>query len=274
MARSIGVVCRAALVVATVAVAACSSGDGGGGSVDVAKDPKAALAATSQRTTAARTVSLSLSASTRTNKNVLTGSGKYDFPAKLGRFTLKTPGTTSEIVLTEEAIYVKNPKKVAGQKTWILLRNGIEGAASYLASLRQQVDPRTTLDALGASVVDLKSIGTDKVRDAKTTHLKGRVDLTDTAIAAAPADQQQGLRNARDALHVQTYPIDIWLDGDGRLRRVSYAITTTATGTSNTTTVTLELFGFGEKNTIKVPPDNDVRDGAGLLNATTTTAAG
>src|SRR4051812_23459504 len=62
-------------------------------------------------------------------------------------------------------------------------------------------------------------IGEEKIRDVDTTHYQVLVDL-DKAIADAPTPE------ARDAMQklvnlytVRKFPVDVWLDNDGRVRR-------------------------------------------------------
>ena len=243
------------------------------------KDPKAAMAAASNRTAEAKTVRLALSATSSTGLKVLSGTGSYDFVAERGRFKLQTSlGAGADMVITAKEVFLKNPRKTADGPSWIRLTEAdlatqAAGSAQFIDSIRKQVDPRTTLDALGANVPDLKKVGEQTLRGTKTTHLRGRVDLSDKAIAAAAPDQQEGLRSAQKAFGVGGYPVDVWLDGDGRVRRVQYDITSGDGAAKATTTVKLDLYGFGEAPAIELPAAADVGDAATLLT-TTTTAAG
>ena len=267
-----------ALVVFT---AACSS-DGG---ADLAtKDPKAAMKAASEKTTAAGTVKLALSARDKAGDAVLSGEGAYDFDKKQGRFTLTTTqGVGADMVITADRLYLKIPKKTPQDKEWV----GVSAAADdsdagdsreaqirqYLDSIRQQVDPRSTLDALGANVPGLKKAGTQTIRGEKTTHLSGRVDLSEASIRKAPADKRDGLRQAREAFGADGYPVDVWLDADGRVRRVEYTLESGTGATATETTVRLDLFDFGGKSGIVVPPESQVGDADSLFPTTTSTTA-
>ena len=63
----------------------------------------------------------------------------------------------------------------------------------------------------------VRKAGEQKIRGVDTTQISGTVDLSDDAIAKAPAEQQDSLRQARQALGTEGYPIDVWLDKDGRV---------------------------------------------------------
>ncbi len=258
--------------------AACSSD-----SSDLAtKDPKAAMKAASNKTVSAGTVKLALSAKDKLNAEVLSGNGAYDFDKKQGRFTLKTKeGVGADMVITAERLYLKVPTKNAGDKEWVGVSASADDSASpdsreaqirqYLDSIRQQVDPRSTLDALGANVPDLKKVGSQKIRGTNTTHLAGRVDLSENSIRKAPADKREGLRQAREAFGSDGYPVDVWLDGDGRVRRVEYVLEGGTGATATKTTVRLDLFDFGGNSGIVVPPESEVGDAASLFPTTTST---
>ncbi|MDP1795147.1 MAG: LppX_LprAFG lipoprotein, partial [Acidimicrobiales bacterium] len=167
--------------------------------------------------------------------------------------------------------------KAEGDPTWIrLTKADLAGqaarAAQFINSIRKQVDPRTTLDALGANVPDLEEVGKQTLRGAETTHLRGRVDLSDKAIAAAPASEQEGLRSAQKVFGADGYPVDVWLDADGRVRRVQYDITSGEGAAKATTTVKLDLYDFGKAPAIALPAASEIGDASTLLTTTTTSA--
>jgi hypothetical protein len=262
--RAIGVV---ALAVVLVAASACS----GGGDKDLASsNPKAALAAAARETAKDGTVKMSFAASLGASGglSVAEGDGAYDFKTDRGRFKLAIAlGQTIELVLTKDKLYLKQPATQPSDKTWRsatldeLAANS--STSGFLGQLRGQVDPRDMLRNLGTTVRDAKKIGTQKVRGVDTTHISGTVDLTDEAIAKAPKNQQDALRQSRQAVGSDSYPIDVWLDKEGRVRRVEYqlAVGTGAAGSSAKTTVRLDLFGFGEDAGIVIPDPADVEEG-------------
>ncbi len=261
--------------------AACSDN----GADLAAKDPKAAMATASKRTVDAKTVQLALSAKTQAGVSVLSGNGAYEFGAKRGRFTLTSvSGTGVDVIITPDTMYVKVPNKTVDGKTYVSLTDAdlATAAAStnaptvQLAQLldrtRSQVDPRSTLDALGENVPNLKKVGRQKIRGAATTHFTGRVDLSDKALAAAPASKKAALQAARNTFGPDGYPVEVWLDNDGRVRRVQYALVSGTAAQQTSTTVRLDLYGFGDDSGIVIPKTSDVGDGATLLNPATTTA--
>lgn len=274
---------RLRLLVGSVALgvaltgAACSSGTGDAAS----KNPAAAIKAASAKTTSSGTVKLALTAKDKTNKTVLSGDGAYDFDKNQGRFTLTTQvGAAADMVITPAELYLKLPQQNTASKPWVGVTTKATGTTSqveatvrnYLDSVRTQIDPRTTLDALAVNVTSLKQVGTQTVRGTPTTHLAGHVDLSDAAIKKAPARQRASLRDARKAFGSDGYPVDVWFDHQGRVRRVQYVLATGTGVKATSTTVRLDLFDFGKPAGITVPDPSQVGDAASLVPATTTTA--
>lgn len=259
-------------LVGALALGACSSG--GDGADLAAEDPKAAMAAAAKRTAEAKTVKLSMAATLGNGFTVASGTGAYDFENQLGRFSLKTTiGGNADMVITEDTLYLKAPQPGPDGKPWVALTDAAlsSGQGGYLSQLRGQIDPRSTLKVIGANVPDLRKVGTQTIRGTKTTHLAGRVDLSDAAIAKAPVSARADLKKSQEAFGADGYPIDVWFDRDGRVRRIQYEIDTETGAQKVTSKIRLDLFDFGHDAKIAVPKASEVRDGNELLGATTTT---
>lgn len=247
-------------VIAVVAVAltlvAC-----GGQSNNVASNPAAALKAAAAKTTAGDSVKMELAAKTG-SLAVATGTGAYDFKAKTGRFTLTGALiATFDLVLTPGKIYIKTPN---APKPWTAVTDADlanSPSAGFLSSIRSQIDPRATLDNLGKTTKNVRVVGTEKVRDENTTHIRADVDLSDAAIAKAPKDLQDSLRQARQSIQADSYPIEVWLDKDGRVRKLVYTLTVNQNGQTSTTTVELAFYDFGKDPGIVIPKASDVKEG-------------
>lgn len=259
--RGVGLV---ALVFLLAAPTACSGGNGNLAS----SNPKAALAAAYGHTAAANSVKLSFSASfVGGGMSVAKGDGAYDFKNDRGRFKLSVVlGSSIEMVITADKLYLRQPATQPGDKPWVAVTQDdlaeAGSGAGFLGQLRGQVDPRAALRNLGTSVKDVKKAGTAKIRGADTTHLTGTVDLSDAAIAEAPEDQRASMRQARDAIGSDGYPIGVWLDDDGRVRRLEYEMSVaTGVGGPATTTVRLDLFAFGDDAGVVIPDAADVKEG-------------
>ena len=240
--------------------AACSSG----GSNVVKENPQAALSVASKRTAEGDTVKIKFAAKAG-GISVATGTGAYDFKEQTGRFKLSGALLSSfDLILTPDKVYVRTP---SGPKKWAGLTQAeleTSGSGGFLASIRSQIDPREMLRNLGQTTKNVKVVGEEKVRGVATTHVHGDVDLSDAAIAKAPADAQDSLRQARARLATDSYPLDVWLDNDGRVHKLAYDLTVqqgTDAASTATTSVLLELYDFGKDPHIVIPKPADVKEG-------------
>ena len=70
----------------------------------------------------------------------------------------------------------------------------------------------------------VEEVGTEEIGGVETTHYQGSIML-DSVVEQVPADQQEAVRKAIEKLKKQTglteIPVDVWVDGDGLLRRMS-----------------------------------------------------
>lgn len=250
---------RALAATAFVVLAACSSGGGDA----AAKDPAAALRAAATRTGESKSVKMEVSVGSGASQ-IASGEGAFDFEKQLGKFNLKTSfGPSFEFVMTADKIFLKNPNPGEGGKPWMALTEQTAADSpmlGFLDQLRSQVDPRDSLKNLGSTVKDVEKVGTEEIRGEDTTHLRGRVDLSDEAIADAPADLRDSLRQAQEQFGAEGYPVDVWLDGEGRVRRFEYGMNMPIPG-GGETKVTLDLFGYGDDPEIEVPKPEDVEEG-------------
>ena len=244
------------VVVLALCLAACSHGDGN----VVADNPQAALSVAARRTAEGKTVKMALTAKTA-SLAVADGSGAYDFTHETGRFKLRGALLSSfDLIITPQKIYVKTPQ---GPKKWAAATQAeleSSGQGAFLGSIRGQVDPRQNLRNL-SQTKNVRVVGHEKVRGASTTHLRGDVDLSDAAIAKAAASEQEGLRQARQSLGADSYPIEVWLDNDGRVHKLTYSLTVQQDGKPTTTTVLFELYDFGKDPNIVIPKPADVKEG-------------
>jgi hypothetical protein len=148
--------------------------------------------------------------------------------------------------------------------------------ASLLGS--QSGDPTAGLYNLGAAAI-AKPRGTETIRGTKTTKFHVEYDVSKLA-EAAPAELRATYRQLAGFYAEPKQELDVWLDGDKRVRRLEQTIdpaslnlpkclTSAAQGTNpfkGAVTVVQELYDFGTKVDITLPKANDVVDLADLVS--------
>jgi lipoprotein LprA len=138
-----------------------------------------------------------------------------------------------------EHVWVTDPRSATGSYIEITGQSGETGNPLTITDL---LNP----DRLLLQAVDLiqepKVDGTEKIDDVETTRIKGIFDPTKTGIATPTTD----------VLTLHPMPVEIWIDGDGLVRRMRLdgPLTTAEAGSIKRI---LELTKFDEKVEIKAP---------------------
>lgn len=121
-----------------------------------------------------------------------------------------------------------------------------------------QNDPSQMLQYLRATS-NVNEVGKDSVRGVDTTHYSARLQLDKVADRVSP-DAARALKQATKTLGTKEIPMDVWVDGDGLVRRVN--VDWHQKGGSFV--VSLDLFDFGDVN-VAVPADSDTVDLSNML---------
>lgn len=184
-------------------------------------------------------------------------------------------GATIRIVRTGAAVYARLPSgmtQLAGDKPWVSVDaatldrltslafggGGGGGAADLTAA------PLDALGYLRGVSGDVAVVGPDTIRGEPTTRYRATIDPS-RAAAGLPAALPGHASAAAAAAPV--LPTDLWIDGQGRLRKLVVTgdpgAGTAAGGGS--ATITLELWDFGIPVEVKAPPADQVADLSALL---------
>ncbi len=263
----------AAVSVATLVAVVLIPTGGGPGTTSLATGPGAkvvgaAVAATQAAETARGLLTIAHPGGTVTASG--TGSfGSGDAEAQIA-VAGDARGTTVTILRTRTGIYAKVPEgmsPLSGDKPWVNVD------APTLARLTQlalgDAGAQITgapLDALGylrAVSGDVAVVGADTTRGEPTTHYRAAIDPA-RAAAQLPAAMRG---HAPPGGAPASLPADVWIDGQGRLRKLVVAAdqaTPQASGIG-AATITLELWDFGVPVQVSAPPAEQVADVSGLL---------
>ena len=262
-----------ALVLAALLVA-CS----GGG--DDESEAAAAIRAAPDKTVEAGSARVALNVAFSTTGgggSTVTGAGEVDLRNRRGTLNIDLgafgPGGTIETVLDGSNIYVKLPDGVLpGSRPWYrfdlaTLGEQVGAGLGALGQL-QQSDPTQVLAYLRGAAADMREVGEEDVRGASTTHYRGNVDLRRASESLSP-DGKKAVEDAIQALGTSTFPTDVWLDGEGRVRKARFNLDS-GEGPISSGSFELELYEFGVDVTVQVPPPDQVTDLTSLIPGPTT----
>jgi hypothetical protein len=261
----------AAAPAAAIALAACGADD------DAPVDGDNPVAAAATRTLEAGSSSFTQVATidiTALGADVsgdFTAEGEFEFAERRGRYTLDltdlvgqlgVPGSaTGEVIREDTVVYLSFPLLsllVPGATEWIRidLDESSELAGFDLGRFNELVDPALYLAYLQAASDDAEDLGSEDVSGTETTHYRTTVHL-EQALETAPASQQSTIQSLIDA-GTSLLPADVWIDGEGLVRKISFEFP--ATDQPGAGAVTMELSDFGVEVTLDTPPDDEVTD--------------
>ena len=280
------------LLLLGLVLAACG-GDGddevGGGPVATLTPQRLALVA--DRTTAKGGVRMSLEQTMTIpgqGSVPATAQGRFDTKSQRGEMTMSmdlsslggggVPGggtVTQRMIFDGLTFYMRSEiseQFLPAGKRWLKIdldavgkQMGLDIGA--LTGQGASQDPTQVLAYLKAASGDVTRVGTETVRGVATTHYKATIDFRKVP-DSAPADQRAAVRRSIEQLielsGASTAPIEVWIDEAGLARRI---VSTTTTGTQAQRMKLrqrIELFDFGTKVDVKLPPAGAVLDASDL----------
>ncbi len=244
----------------------------GCGSSGTASTPEQLVSAVSAKTSASNAkVALSSSVAAAGRTVPINGTGAFDFAARRGTITIAlAQGGTRELRLIGDVIYEKLPQQLAtqtGGKQWLKIDlNALSTSAGgrQLGSLSQSSDPSQVLKYLQGSSAAVSTVGKEDVRGTPSTHYRTQVELAKAVKRGAFG------QSTADAFVKQfgtgTFPVDVWIDKQGRAGRTSYSLKPLSGVGSFTFTQELYDFGNAGVGELTSPPIGQTQDISQLVN--------
>jgi hypothetical protein len=176
---------------------------------------------------------------------------------------------SADFILDESegiVLYVRFPflkGELPGGKTW-LKADIVEIGKRYGLDLdrlkeTKQSDPGNMLAYL-KSAVSVEKVGSDLVQREVTTHYSAQVDA-ETIVEQSPKDQQKAMRNYLRLMGIDTYPVDLWVDRNGVVRKLATELEyKLPSGEYVQMSVSEVYFDFGVEVDIEPPPAKNVLD--------------
>jgi len=276
--RTLTAALAAAAAVAAILVLALGRGSNG-----TALDPVAQAAQTTARAGGARmTFTGTVSVPGVSAPITIAGSGYVNFGAFEGEMWLsmaglppsaasRLPGGTLQMteIFKSATLYIGSPLfdgKLPGGAHWTKLDLARVDQALGLdpsSFTSGGSNPAQYLRYLSAAGATTSIAGHERVRGVPTTHYVGTLDLLKAAAAQPGADQAK-LKAALGRLASQTgaaaVPIGVWIDGQGRVRRLSLTLAEQTSGQQVAVAVACEYFDFGPTPTVNPPSGSEVFD--------------
>jgi hypothetical protein len=215
------------------------------------------------------------------------GAGVVDLVGGDAELTLSIPlfdrlggGGSIEQRIVSRVVYTKLPAAVLRKAhvpasvRWLSL-DLRASALERLTLAQSQVDPAGELTLLGSVADGVRTEGTESVRGVPTTHYAVRIDPKGPAGDRRNAAVSAKLAQLGSALASRPVVVEVWLDADGRARRVvttfplAAPVDPAATGPDATMRVQSDYYAFGVPVHVVAPAPAAVRPYGALAPATT-----
>jgi len=204
--------------------------------------------------------------------------GEADYRAHRGHMLIDLsqyglPGPPVDAVFDNATVYEKFPQALAAAlpkgKSWVKVDLATAGKSVGVdlqgLSQAQAGDPSQTLDYLRGASDNVTRVGAEDVRGTQTTHYRAVIDLNKAADQSPTA--RDAIKSTIKLLGSSTQPVDAWVDAQGRVRRLKYAVdlskskvAASTPSTPGSIIFTLDLFDFGVPVQAAVPPADQVVD--------------
>ena len=206
----------------------------------------------------------------------MSGSGVEDARNRRSHMTFESPlAGTMEVVSEDLSVYMRSEmfRAALGGKEWMkidmrraLSSFGLDigGSGQFGQSASEQ------LRMLRAVSGDVKDEGQEQVAGTETTHYSATVDMRSYP-DVMPEDQREAARKGVERLIELTgeseIPMDVWIDGDERVRRMRWQQSMRQGSMDMKMDITAEYVRFGVPVDIDVPDDDEVFDVGDLVSS-------
>jgi hypothetical protein len=185
---------------------------------------------------------------------------------------------TMEVRMVDGMMYMRMPAALAGEaqlpegKDWIGfdIEKALDAAGlGGMSPAQLQQDPSQTLRLLRASSTNVEEVGEADVRGVDTTRYTATLDL-EQALQVTSGElglnekERRELRAAAKELKkqagVDAIPVDVFVDDDGLLRRMTMKMKMTIEGERVSMEMAYDYYDFGVDVDVEAPPASRVLD--------------
>ncbi|ROQ97235.1 hypothetical protein EDE04_3731 [Streptomyces sp. 2132.2] len=192
------------------------------------------------------------------------GEGGVDFKNRMGQLLVMLPadpaGKDEHRPITEllvpGALYMKNRGAGVPDDKWVRVDTTTLADGNLVTG--GATDPLAAAELL-RGVREATYVGETEVAGTKVRHYSGTIDIGRAAELASPA-VKGALEAAAKGFSKDAVPFDVYLDEEGRLRKVRHRFSYVNNGAIDVSSTTL-LYGFGTPVKVVLPASGDIYAG-------------
>jgi hypothetical protein len=257
----------AGLAVGVLVIVLAVGGGGGGGGDGLAAQAVLLRAADVSSAAAGFRIALTGDVSLAGQSLTIAVDGSIDPRTRTGSLTLTEPGLALTERLVGNLVYMQLPAAAAltlGASTpWVSAdASAALNAEGFSSSLGGTSDPSSELGFLRVAG-QVTDDGSAVIRGDATTHYSAVVDLNRVAAATPAASRAAMAQNARTLERYtgsSSLPLQVYVDGQGRPRRLSYGVSFCTKAGNATVTVSADFYDYGPQPVVSPPPAGEVTD--------------
>ncbi|MGW1269017.1 hypothetical protein [Streptomyces sp. NPDC002491] len=263
---------RAVLSGIVAGVCGCAAGCSAGGTVGEegrAADPVQTLHRAADALVAAGTSKARTSMEMATGGTLVTirGQGVYDYRRQLGQLKVLLPqdpaGTVEHRPITEllapGALFMKNRGAGVPDDKWVRVATATLSDGNLVTG--GATDPFAAAEVLRGTRT-ARYVGRTEVAGTAVRHYRGTADLT-AAAEGASAGGRDALRAAARGFATARVPFDVYLDDEGRIRKIRHRFSFVNGQRKEAVAVasTTLLYDFGAPVQVRLPAADDIYAG-------------
>ncbi|MFE5771805.1 hypothetical protein ACFQ7O_25950 [Streptomyces sp. NPDC056485] len=259
---------EAVLALGTAAALAAMSGCAGEGRADARPpaDPAATVRGAADRLakTGSAQARTAMEMATGGTRITIRGEGGVDFKNRMGQLLVMLPadaaGKDEHRPITEllvpGALYMKNRGAGVPDDKWVRVDTASLADGNLVTG--GATDPLAAAELL-RGVREATYVGETEVAGTKVRHYRGTTDIGEAAKHASPG-VKGALEAAAKGFSKDAVPFDVYLDEQGRLRKVRHRFSYVNNGVIDVSSTTL-LYGFGTPVKVVLPASGDIYAG-------------
>jgi hypothetical protein len=165
----------------------------------------------------------------------------------------------TDVILVGGTMYMRSPfyqQLAPNHEPWLEIDYAELGVRG-ISQLGQQ-DPLVFVDALRGVYGEVAEVGSERVREGDATHYRATANV-ERLTQAIPRAARASVEASFTQLGIEEMPLDVWLDDEGRLVRMTSQVELSGASTEGgTMELSLDLFEFGVAFDLRPPPADQV----------------
>ncbi|MFI1867479.1 hypothetical protein [Streptomyces jumonjinensis] len=194
------------------------------------------------------------------------GAGGYDFVRRTGRLTVVLPSDPAGAeehrpvteLMTPGALYMKNRGAGVPADKWVRVDTTTLADGNLVTG--GATDPLAAAELLRGTR-EVTYAGDEEFEGAAVRHYRGEADIGQAAARMATSPARASMAAAAKGFARDTVPFDVYLDDEGRIRKVVHRFSFSHGGGTVAVTSTTVLHDFGTPIAVRLPERQDIYAG-------------